>query len=63
MYHQLNWFTVGIFLASLLAIAVVTNALEVSVKTMRVVELKMKADVLKEEQLKENIKFNSEDEH
>lgn len=27
MYHQLNWFTVGIFLASLLAIAVVTNLL------------------------------------
>lgn len=148
MYHQLNWFTVGIFLASLLAIAVVTNvfktnkvewksmwerspqtsqqvadrvrrffqvggnraieqvasmtqetasevteeaivaavdrainviqtasqevrerkiptenvALEVSVKIMGVVELKMKADVPKEEQLKENIKSNSEDE-
>jgi hypothetical protein len=148
MYHQLNWFTVGISLASLFAVIVVTNllraervewhkmleqpqqttqqvldrarrffqaggnrvieqlasttqetasevteeaiiaavdrainviqtasqevrerkiptenvALEVSVKIMGVVELKMKADVPKEEQLKENIKSNSEDE-
>ena len=27
MYHQLNWFTVGIFLASLFAVVVVTNLL------------------------------------
>ncbi|OWY67932.1 hypothetical protein B7486_29090 [cyanobacterium TDX16] len=36
-------------------------ALEVSVKIMGVVELKMKADVPKEEQVKENHKSNFED--